>query len=91
LNVTPHDEARFKTLIADFVRDCGIEPPFHLVVIGANGAVSVALHTDCTTEQVCGCNIAAGFAAPLTVTVIGHDGTGKSAKITVEAAPVTMQ
>lgn len=38
----PHDQQRFAEFIADFVERCGIEPPFHLVAIGSNGAVSVS-------------------------------------------------
>ena len=34
---------QFAALIAEFIVRCGVEP-FHLVAIGANGAVSVSHH-----------------------------------------------
>ena len=36
----PHDQQRFAALVAEFIVRCGVEPPFHLVAIGANGALS---------------------------------------------------
>jgi hypothetical protein len=87
----PADEARFAAFVSQFIDDCKIEPPFHVVIIGANGAISIQHHTDSQTEQVCSHVVEPGFTAPLTVAVIGPDGVGKSARITVEIAKPVLQ
>ena len=89
--MTPQDEARFKTFIDDFVTGTGFDPPFHVVVIAANGSVSVQRHTDSDVKQICASGVEQGFAAPVVVAVIAPDGRGKAAKIEIEAAPPTMQ
>ena len=42
----PRDQQRFAAIIVEFIERCGIEPPFHLVAIGANGAVCVSHYRD---------------------------------------------
>ena len=76
----PDDQQSLSEYIAKFLDGSGIDPPFHLVAIGANGAVSVSHHTDSGIEEVCA-TPGGGLVAPITLTVIAPDGRGKSAKI----------
>jgi hypothetical protein len=87
-SLTPHDQARFKTFITKFVEDCEIEPPFHLVMIGSNGSVTVAQYlADSNVEPVCDHIVGGGFVAPISLTIIKPGaGVGKSAVITIETA-----
>jgi hypothetical protein len=80
----PQDQQRFAALIAEFVLRCGVEPPFHLVAIGANGAVSVSHHRHDGGEEVCS-TAPRDLVAPIVLTVIATDGRGKSAVIEIEA------
>ena len=34
---------RLAELLSGFIGSCGFDPPFHMVAIGANGAISVSL------------------------------------------------
>lgn len=84
--MTPHDQARVRTSIAEFVSDCAVDPPFHVVMIGSNGSVTVARYAaDRDVEPLCDHIVDGGLATPITVTLITPDG-GRGAKITVEAA-----
>ena len=76
----PEDQRSLSEYIAKFLDGSGIGPPFHLVTIGANGAVSVSYHTDSGIEEICA-SAGPGLVAPITLTVIAPDGRGKSAKI----------
>jgi hypothetical protein len=90
--MTPHDERAFKTFIADFVTGCCIEPPFHLVMIGSNGSVSVVRYFSAeNVEPVCSRIVGSGYASPVVVTVIAANGVGKSAKVEIEQAGRTLQ
>ena len=84
--MTPQDEARFKTFIKNFVDDCGFDPPFHLIVVGTNGSVSVQRHTRSGAKQVCKSIVASGFVAPLVLTIIAPNGTARKARVEIEAA-----
>jgi hypothetical protein len=53
--------------------------------------VSVQQHRYSNIEQVCRSIVEPGFVAPITVTAIGRDGVGKSARIEIEAARGRMQ
>ena len=83
----PHDQQRFAELVAQFLDGCGIDPPFHLVAIGANGWVSVSRHIDDdNVEEVCRCqHTPGGFVPPLVLTVIAPDGTTRTAKVGIVA------
>ena len=81
----PHDQQRFAALIAQFIERCGIDPPFHLVAIGANGAVRVSHHGDGGGEEVCSTLAPRALVAPIVLTVIGPDGSGRSARIEIVA------
>jgi hypothetical protein len=83
--MAPHDQERFKTFVAKFVETCGIEPPFHVILVGSNQSISVQRHTDGGIEPVCDHIVDGGFVAPITVTLIAPDGSGKGAMITIEA------
>jgi hypothetical protein len=85
------DWALLISIIGDFIDDCGFEPPLYVIAIGSNGSVSVSRHSDCDVEQVCGHNVGPGMVSPISVTIIGSDGTGKSALIEIEAARGRMQ
>ena len=61
------------------------------VLIGSNGSVSVRHHTDGKAETVCSKVVASGFTGPIVVAVIGQDGCGKSARITIEAVGPILQ
>ncbi len=88
------DQQRFAEMISRFVDDCGFERQFHLVVLDARGTASVTRYGHDDIEQVCSGPAKANrlrMLPPLVVTCISSDACGKSAKITVEAARVTMQ
>lgn len=85
------DEKRFGRFVRHFVEGCGIDPPFHLVAIGANGSVEVSLVSNQEIKQVCASPIIEGLTAPIIVAVIAPDGRGSSARIEVEAMRPTMQ
>ena len=90
----PHDQQRFAKMISDFVEGAGFEKPFHLVVIDSRGTASVTRYGHLGVEQVRSGPSRPNrlrMIPPLVVTVISSDGVGRSAKITVEAARVTMQ
>jgi hypothetical protein len=89
--MSPHDQARFGHFIGAFVDGCGLEPPFHLVVVGSNGSVDVMLFTGDDVQKVCGSPIVTGIEPPLTVTVVAPDGRARSAKIEVVAKAPTLQ
>ncbi|MET4034934.1 MULTISPECIES: hypothetical protein [unclassified Bradyrhizobium] len=92
--MSPHDQQRFATLIADFVAGCGFERPFHLLVIDARGSCSVTRYGPHGIEQICSGPSRTNrlrMIPPLTVTCISADGTGKSAKIEIVAPAPTMQ
>ena len=84
--MTPRDQARFGNFIGAFIDGCGLDPPFHLVCIGANGSVEVSLCTGDDVQKVCGSPMVSGIEPPITVTVISPDGRGRSAKIEVTRA-----
>ena len=62
-----------------------------MVAISANGSISVTRYGDGSIAEVCSHTPPGGFVAPLTVTNIGADGRGRSARIEVEAGRVVMQ
>jgi hypothetical protein len=80
----------FGRFVRDFVDRCGIEPPFHLVAIGANGSVNVALASETDVERICSCPIVTGLAPPIVVTMVRPDGRFKTAKIEIER-PTALQ
>jgi len=90
----PTTQQRFSKFISDFVEGCGLERPFHLVVIDAIRTASVTRYGPHGVEQVCSGPAKANrlkMISPLTVTCIGSDGCGKQANITAVAARETMQ
>jgi hypothetical protein len=74
------DQQRLAKLVGEFVDSCGLDPPLYVIAIGLNGSVSVSRHSNRDVEQVCGHNVAR-MTAPITVAVIGSDGSGRSARI----------
>jgi hypothetical protein len=92
--MSPFDEKRFTKMISDFVEGCGIERPFHLVVLDARGTASVTRYGPHGIDQVCSGPAKANrlrMIPPLVATVISSDGLGKSAKIEVVTARGVMQ
>jgi len=90
--MSPADQARFRTFVASFVNDCGIEPPFLVVLTGSNGSVRVARYFSAEdVEPVCEHMVDEAFVSPIIVTAISADGTGRSAKIEIEQAGRTLQ
>jgi hypothetical protein len=90
LAMRPDDQQRFAKLVAEFIDGCEFGPPFHVIAIGSNGSVSVALHTRRDIRQICGHN-PGRLASPITVTVVSEDGRGTSARIEIVKAGATMQ
>ncbi len=90
-----HDEARFAKTIGDFVDGCGFERPFHLVCIDAPGSTGVTRSGFKGIDQICSGPSKGNrlrMLAPLTVAVIGSDGSGTSARIEIiESARTTVQ
>jgi hypothetical protein len=73
---------------------CNFERPFHLVLLDARGSASVTRYGFHGIEQVCSGPSRTNrlrMIAPLVVTCVASDGTGRSAKIEVVAARETMQ
>ena len=90
--MNPHDQERFGAFVGDFVDRCGIEPPFTLVALSANGSVSVSQYSGSgSIAEVCSHTVKPGFVSPITVTVISFDGRGATARIEIETARATMQ
>ena len=87
----PHDQQQFAALVAEFFERSGIEPPFHLVAIGSNGAVCVSQHRHDGGEEVCSTLAPRDLVAPIVLTVIAPDGRGKSAWIEIEAGRASLR
>ena len=79
------DQQRFAEFVAEFVDSCGIDRPFHLICIDANGSVNVTHLTESTIDELCAQAKPGGLIAPLVLTVIAPDGRGRSAVIEIEA------
>jgi hypothetical protein len=85
--LTPHDEQRFTKMITDFVEGCGFERPFHLVTIDARGTVIVTRYgASGIGEQVCsGPAKTTTLRAPMTLTCISPEGSGRSVMVAIDA------
>jgi hypothetical protein len=63
-----------------------IRPPFHMVAISSNGLVSISRHTDSDVELICSHSVGPGMVSPIAVSILAPDGSGRSARIEIEAA-----
>jgi hypothetical protein len=78
----PVDQDSLSEFIAEFLNGCGIEPPFYLVALSADGSVIVS-HWSAIGEmrEVCEHVGADVLALPIILTVVSLEGRGASARI----------
>jgi hypothetical protein len=79
------DEERLAELLSGFIGSCEFAPPFHVVCIGANGAVNVSVCTKSSSATEL-CHSGGPMLPPLTVVCISAEGSGCSTRIEIEAA-----
>lgn len=94
MRMSERDHQRFAELLAGFVDGCRFTRPFHVLIIDARSAVTVALYGVNKVEELCSGpsrSHSMKMIPPLTVVAISGDGTCRSSVITVEPMAMRMQ
>jgi hypothetical protein len=87
--MTEDDSKKLAATISEFIRSAEFEPPFHMVAIGSNGAISVSL---CGEDGACVelCSHGGPIVPPVRVSLLGKDG-GRTTRIEIAALRPTLQ